>query len=149
MSDTTAVTQTVDLYRRDNGEIIGTDANGYVNKSNLQKADVVAAINNAGASVYVNDTGYRDRVYINIDYDGCTGWDYESQEHSFGIDANLPTLHRLMRALQNEELYIVRSPDGKLTLASPNDDNQVEAEIEGDGLTYKVLKIIDDEEEDE
>ena len=140
---TTSETETVTLYRKDNGEVIGTP-----NTGDLEKEDVVNAIDNAGAFVYVNDSGVRDRVYININYDDEYGFGYN--RYSFAIDTNLPTFHRLWRSLQNADLIIVRSPNGILNLASLNLDEQVQAEIEWTSdNTYKVLKIIDDDDDAE
>jgi hypothetical protein len=142
MSDTFIASETVVLYRKYNEEIIGTPA--LVDAGELEKEDIVAAINNAGAFVYVNDSGVRDRVYININYDDEYGFGYN--RFSFAIDADLPTYHRLRRSLENADLVIVRSPNGKFTLASLNVDEQVQAEIERSAdNTYKVLKIIEDD----
>jgi hypothetical protein len=88
------LSKTVDLYRWNNGEVIGVP----IDEDDLTKKDIVAAINNSGATVYVNDTGLRDRVYINIEYD-----DVYDGEDSFRIDAHLPTERRLRRSLQNAD----------------------------------------------
>ena len=142
MTDTTNALEVMSVWFDSDSDVIGRELTANEH-DDLTDEQVVEAIKNADCYIIVSCNKFRDRCYINL-----KTADDELDDESFMIDPSLPSMRKLLRAIDNEHHAIVRAEDGQFTLVYEEDNARAEAEVElNDDGSWKLVKVFEDDEE--